>query len=107
MELARAMEAADANATSVSPSFKKAGPAICKLVSQPTRGRDTRMPCYRCGLIFLDEVSRQSLKQNDFAQVRMRERPHVTAHPTTPPILIVQRSATFEGLKSEHVCSCK
>ena len=45
MEIARAMEAADANAK----SFKDAGPAIHKFSSQPTRDRDARNPCYRCG----------------------------------------------------------
>ena len=45
MEIARAMEAADANAK----SFKDAGPAIRRLAGLPSRDRDARIPCYRCG----------------------------------------------------------
>ena len=44
MEIARTMEAADANAK----SFKEDGPAIRKLTSKPNRSRDARSPCYRC-----------------------------------------------------------
>jgi len=89
MEIARAMEAADANAK----SFKDAGPAIRKFSSQPNR--DARNPCYRCGRTshipsdckFKDATCNHCGKKGHISPVcrskaKSQQPPSVTAAPT-------------------------